>query len=247
MRPIRYSDGYYFFVFNENGVTEVMGPKPEFEGKLRMDAVDANGVRYNCDMFDAAKRGGDFVRFAFPRAGETEPKPKIGYAAKVSAWHWVVGTGVYVDDIEAIFMSRVRETLLGVGVLMIMLAACAWPIARGIVLLLRTMTGLMVRLATGDTKVTNPADRGDELGDMAKAVEVFRDNMIDAGRVKAEQEQQKQRAEVDKSAALHKMADELERGVLAQRDSQAVSAGRCAIPRTVCQPQLKKQTGRRRP
>lgn len=226
LRPIRYSDGYYFFVFNENGVTEVMGPKPEFEGKLRMDAVDANGVRYNRDMFDAARRGGGFVRFAFPRAGETEPKPKIGYAAEVPAWRWVVGTGVYVDDIDAIFMSRVRQTLLGVGALMIVLAACAWPIARGIVLPLRTMTAVMVRLATGDTKVAIPVGRGDELGDMAKAVEVFRDNMIDAGRLKAEQEQQKQGAEADKTAALHKMADEFESGLLAALDSLAVSAGK---------------------
>lgn len=226
LRPIRYGDGSYFFAFDENGTTVVMDLNRQLEGKMRLDAVDANGVRYNQDMFDAARRGGGFVRFAFPRGRETEPKPKIGYAAEVPNWRWVVGTGVYIDDIDEIFMSRVRETLLGLGALMIVLAACAWPIARGVVLPLRTMTAVMARLATGDTRVTIPAGRYDELGDMAKAVEVFRDSMIDAGRLRAEQEQQKQQAEIDKTAALHKMADEFEGGVLAALDSLAVSAGK---------------------
>ena len=226
LRPMRYGGGDYFFVFNENGVTEILGPKPELEGKQRMEEVDANGVHYIRDLIDAAKRGGDFVGYAWPRPGQKEPQPKVSYAADVPAWHWVVGTGVYVDDIDTIFMARVRETLLGVGALLIVLGACAWPIARGIVQPIRAMTAVMARLATGDTKVAIPTGRGDELGDMAKAVEVFRDSMIDAARLKTEQEQQKSRAEADKQAALRQMADEFESGVLAALDALASSAGK---------------------
>ncbi len=227
LRPMRYgSDSNYFFVFDENGVTEVLGPKPELEGKQRIEEVDANGVHYIRDLIEAAKRGGDFVGYAWPRAGQKEPQPKISYSAAVPAWHWVVGTGVYVDDIDTIFMARVRETLLGVGALLLVLGACAWPIARGIVQPIRAMTAVMARLSAGDTQVAIPAGRRDEIGDMAKAVEIFRDGMIEAARLKAEQEQQKSRAEADKQAALRQMADEFESGVLAALDALAGSAGK---------------------
>jgi len=226
LRPIRYGEGNYFFVFNENGVTEILGPKPELEGKQRIEETDANGVHYIRDLIEAAKHGGGFVGYAWPRAGQKEPQPKVSWASDVPEWHWVVGTGVYVDDIDTIFMARVRQTLLGVGALLIGLAICAWPIARGIVLPLRAMTAVMARLATGDTAVTIPAGRGDELGDMAKALEFFRSSMIDTARLKTEQEEQKRQGEADKQAALRRMADEFENGVLAALDSLAGSAGK---------------------
>jgi methyl-accepting chemotaxis protein len=226
LRPLRFGPGDYFFVFNENGVTEMLGPKTELEGQQRIDETDANGFHFMRAMIETAKNGGGFNELLWTRPGEKTPVTKINYTVFVPAWHWVVGSGVFIDDIDRIFMARVRDTALGALGLLVVLGACAWPIARGIVLPLRAMTAVMARLATGDTAVTIPAGRGDELGDMAKAVEVFRDSMNDAGRLKLEQEQQKQRAEADKRAALNKMADEFEAGVLAALDGLAGSAGK---------------------
>ncbi|MEI9985805.1 MAG: cache domain-containing protein [Aliidongia sp.] len=226
LRPIRFGDGDYFFVFNEEGMTEVLGPKPEMEGKLRIDETDPNGAHYIRDLIAAAQHGGGFVTYSWPRPGEQTAQPKASYAASVPAWHWVIGSGVYVDDIDAVFRARARDTVLGAAALLIVLGFIAWPIARSIVQPLRAMTATMVRLATGDTQVAIPAGRRDEIGDMARAVEVFRDSMIDAARLRADQEAQKRQAEADKQLALNKMADEFESGVLAALDTLASAAGK---------------------
>ncbi len=73
------------------------------------------------------------------------------------------------------------------------------------------MTAVMRRLADGDRTVDVPAqDRADEIGAMARAVEVFKHHMVENHRLAAQQEKERQRAEQDKSAALHGMADKIE-------------------------------------
>jgi methyl-accepting chemotaxis protein len=76
------------------------------------------------------------------------------------------------------------------------------------------MTGAMGRLADGDTSVEIPArDNKDEIGEMAKAVQVFKDNMVETDLLRAEQEEQKKRAEAERRQAMLDMADGLESSV----------------------------------
>jgi methyl-accepting chemotaxis protein len=82
----------------------------------------------------------------------------------------------------------VVTALIGIGL--------SLTIGRGIVNPITGMTTTMSKLAHGDTKVTIPARDGqDEIGDMARAVEVFRDNMVRANRLAAEQEAERTRKE----------------------------------------------------
>jgi methyl-accepting chemotaxis protein len=76
------------------------------------------------------------------------------------------------------------------------------------------MTKAMEALAGGDKTIEIPAkDRGDEVGLMAKTVQVFKENMIRADQLAAEQEELKRKAEADKKAMLNKMANEFEASV----------------------------------
>jgi methyl-accepting chemotaxis protein len=90
----------------------------------------------------------------------------------------------------------------------------AWLIGRGISIPVISMTAAMQKLAAGDKTVAIPAQgRGDEIGQMAAAVDIFKHNMIEADRLRGEQEQMKARAEAEKRTAMNKMADEFEAGV----------------------------------
>jgi methyl-accepting chemotaxis protein len=76
------------------------------------------------------------------------------------------------------------------------------------------MTRAMTALASGDHSVDIPGtDRGDEIGSMAQAVQVFRKGMIEADRLRGEQEEAAKRAEVEKRAAMRKLADDFEKAV----------------------------------
>ena len=88
---------------------------------------------------------------------------------------------------------------------------CAFVIARGIIVPIRGMTNVMSQLAKGDKTVAIPAvDNRDEIGTMARTVQVFKQQAIENERFQMEQEEQKRRAEEERQAALHEMADTFE-------------------------------------
>jgi methyl-accepting chemotaxis protein len=92
-------------------------------------------------------------------------------------------------------------TLIGIVLALIL--------GRGISAPVKSMTAAMGRLADGDLAVEIPAQgRRDEIGRMASAVEVFKQNALEVQRLEAEQAEAKQRAEAEKRATLNAMADE---------------------------------------
>jgi methyl-accepting chemotaxis protein len=214
LRSMRFGQGDYFYVYRYDGVNVVHGLKPDREGKNFIDQVDSNGVRLNANVIAAAQAGGGFTEFMFPRAGQETPSPKLAYAAPVPEWQWAVGSGVYIDDVDTMFRARVFDVLMMVAAILALLGASSWWLARGLVKPVRALTAAMTRLAGGDIAAEVPATgRPDEVGEMARAVSVFKDNMIEADRLRQEQEQQKATAVAGQKAALIRMADDFSASV----------------------------------
>jgi methyl-accepting chemotaxis protein len=109
-------------------------------------------------------------------------------------------------------ISRLTYLLLGGAILLG--AAVAVLTARGIVRPLHGLRDGMTILAEGNTSaVISGLDRHDEVGGMARAVQIFKENAIEKTRLVAEQERQKRQAEDDRRTALRKMADTFEGSV----------------------------------
>jgi methyl-accepting chemotaxis protein len=90
----------------------------------------------------------------------------------------------------------------------------AWAVGRGISRPVRRMTEVMKRLAGGDTTAVVPdTGRKDEIGEMAAAVQVFKDNMIEADHLRAQQEEQKTRSDTERHQLMLSLADKFETGV----------------------------------
>ena len=127
---------------------------------------------------------------------------------------WFVGTGVYVDDLDAAFMASVLRAMWVVGIIVLVAAGIAFAVARTISNGVVRTTETMRRLAAGETALTVPfRDQRDEVGKMAEAVEVFRVNAIEKTRLEAEQQEAARRTETEKRAAMRKLADEFEASV----------------------------------
>jgi methyl-accepting chemotaxis protein len=100
------------------------------------------------------------------------------------------------------------------GVTIVLVLGIGMLLSRSIVRPLQAMTALMGKLAAGDTSLTVPGQQQrDETGAMARAVETFRQNMIETERLKAEQERMKAEAEAEKKATMNRMADTFEADV----------------------------------
>jgi methyl-accepting chemotaxis protein len=134
------------------------------------------------------------------RPGTEQPAPKLGYALSYDPWKWVVGTGVYNGDIDAVFWVRAREAAIWtLGAVLLGIAAVI-VIGRSILRPLRALTSGMGELASGNFSVVLPGlGRRDEIGGMAQAVENFKIRLAEKARFDAEE-----KAEAEQRAALVK-------------------------------------------
>ena len=112
-----------------------------------------------------------------------------------------------------------------VGIALLIGILLAWMIGNGIANPITKMTSAMKRLAEGDKSVEIPGtERSDEVGEMATTVQVFKDNAIEADRLREQQVEQERQAEEEKRQAQLKMADDLEASVKGVVDSIASAA-----------------------
>jgi methyl-accepting chemotaxis protein len=107
LEKMRYNGSDYFFIFDQHP-TMLMHPiKPELVGTEVGELKDANGVRMWRDMAEVVRKDGKgFVAYLWPKPGSQEPVDKISYAQGFQPWGWVVGSGVYTDDLRRAIRSR---------------------------------------------------------------------------------------------------------------------------------------------
>jgi methyl-accepting chemotaxis protein len=226
---LRYGNGDYFFI-NDYAPRMIMHPtKPELNGKDVGDIKDPSGKPLFVAFVDLVKsRGAGFVDYQWPKPGKDAPQPKLSYVTGFQPWGWVIGTGVYIDDLDAQLWDSIGTVAL-VGMLVILaLGTVTLLIARRISAALVAMTSVLTRLGEGDFDVALPGlDRGDELGDMARSIDSFRVKAAEKAAAEAAiEEQRREASEAIKRKALQDMADTVERETMAAVRTVSTETGR---------------------
>jgi len=172
---IRYAGSGYIYVFRDDG-TVLAHPKKSWIGTNQMNFRDPNGTLVNGALIGNAVAGRTvFQHYVFAKSPGGPLAGKMSMAVAVPEWGWVLGTGLYMDDIDsnlsaaALILATVFLPLLGLYVLWVA------AVQRHIGGLLKALSGAMLRLAEGELGIAIPAERrADELGQMARALGVFR-------------------------------------------------------------------------
>ena len=213
LKSMRYDGSEYFWV-NDMHPRMVMHPtRPKLDGTDITTSKDPNGKALFVEMVEVVRKSGaGFVPYQWPKPGEDKPVDKISYVKGFEPWGWVIGSGVYADDTAA----HVRAALLGLfkGVVLAagLIALLAIVIGRSISGKISHLAVVMRKLADGNLEQEIPSvARRDEIGAMAKAVLVFRDNTIARERLKeevalTEREKAKRNQELEASLAAFQAA-----------------------------------------
>jgi methyl-accepting chemotaxis protein len=203
----------YLFGTAYDGIT-VMAPDPKQVGQNRMDVV-TNGRKLSVELMEGVKKNGEvLLYYEYVKPGTDKLIRKMGYAVAVPGLDMYVGTGAYLDDLDA-KMAPIAW-LLGFAVLGIAVIAgsIAWMIGRSISKPLGELGARMEALAEGKLDGDIPGiGRGDEIGAMAKTVQIFKDNAVRIrGLEQAETETQKRTA-AERRMAMESLANDFERSV----------------------------------
>lgn len=102
---IRYGNNDYVFTFDTE-MTAIAHPDAKLQGRNLIDLQDTDGKFFIQEMRDVALNGGGYLDYKWIRLGEEIPSPKIARAILYEPWQWILGTGLYVDDIDAEAAAR---------------------------------------------------------------------------------------------------------------------------------------------
>jgi methyl-accepting chemotaxis protein len=212
---LRYGNNDYFWI-NDMQPRMVMHPmKPELNGSDLSANKDPNGKALFVDFVNVVRKdGAGFVPYEWPKPGFERPQPKLSYVVGFAPWNWVIGTGVYIDDLDAQTWASTQRSLIAAGLVLLLALAVSVFVARGIARPLQRMTGAMKDLAGGKLDVEVPGiGRRDEVGEMADAVEVFKNNASARRELEAEQKETEGRAVARRKADMDRLANEFEGAV----------------------------------
>lgn len=224
---IRFDNGSGYITMSlTDGTVLIHGTDPSREGKPSV-AADSSGRPISALYGEGLRNGEETViSYLFPRPGQTQPMPKVAYVARFAPWQAVVLAGSYTDDLDAAFNSMLMRLGLIGGLILLLTLPVAAMVNRDITNMLGRMRDTMVRLAGGDLTVAIPGtDRADELGGMARAVAVFKDNAVRMEALQREQQAERQLAVAEKRQGMLQLADQFDSKVRGVVDAVATAGG----------------------
>ena len=200
----------YFFIY-EGSVNISMPVNEALQGKDLGDLVDKNGVHIITELDKAAKNGGGFVLYVFEKPGKGL-QPKLSYAEMIPGTNYWVGTGVYIDNIDAKkaeisdeIGAMVKAASYGIGgVVLALLLLVVLPLSvmifRSIINPLNAATSAAKNVAEGDLNVSLTVTGKDETAQLERAlntmVGTLRTNMAAIEAKTREAEEKARAAEV---------------------------------------------------
>jgi methyl-accepting chemotaxis protein len=203
----------YLFATTYDGIT-VLSPDPKQIGTNRMDVV-TNGRKLSRELLDGVLAKGEILLpYEYVKPNQETPVRKIGYAVAVPGFNMFLGSGAYLDDLDA--KIRPLAWLLGLAILGIAIVAgsIAWMISRSITLPLAQLGARMKALADGELDGEIPgAGRGDEVGGMAATVQIFKDNALRMRELERAEAATQARATAERRSTMESLAGDFERSV----------------------------------
>ncbi len=129
---IRFGKDGYLFVVDYEGMTLMNATQPHLIGKNIWDLEDPNGVKVIQEEKKAAETtGGDFIYYVWNKPSEVKPSPKISFVKGFPEWQWMIGAGVYLEDVQSLLLAQ-RQKLkskLIIQLIFILTILCATTIA----------------------------------------------------------------------------------------------------------------------
>src|ERR1700739_4508979 len=133
LRSFRFGKDDYLYAFNAHGILQV-NPNPKVEGTNLYDTPDPDGVYFIREQIALAANGGGVMRYRFARPGGGDPVPKMSYVTEFKPYGWIIGAGIYIDDVYAIFWAQALQVGMLVGLALLVVGGMFFLFGPGFVI-----------------------------------------------------------------------------------------------------------------
>ena len=178
LKQLRYEEREYFWV-NDLHPRMVMHPtKPELDGKDLSDDADPNGKKLFVEFVQTVRRSGaGYVDYLWPKPGASVPVRKISYVKLFERWGWVVGSGLYLDDLDAAARQEGARVLVFAAGVLLLLTLTTGALVRGVSRALVSAVRAASEIASGRLAVQVEGERAGETGRLLHAMSEMSDKL----------------------------------------------------------------------
>jgi len=177
---LRYDETNYYWI-NDYTATMIMHSiKPALNGKDLSAFTDPNGTKLFQEIANVVKsKGQGFVPYFWEKPGFDAPVAKISYVKGFKEWQWIVGSGIYLDDVDAEFFSMAVLTISIGAISFIVFLLFTIFIQRSIVLPLNETVDMITNISEGEGDLTKrlQVNGNDELTRLASGFNTFSDKI----------------------------------------------------------------------
>lgn len=170
LNAVRYDQDNYFWI-NDFSPTMIMHPiKPTLNGKDVGAVKDPDGTELFIDMVNIVRaQGQGFVPYKWPKPGVDKPVDKISFVKGFTPWQWIIGSGTYIDDIDATFATQRNSLLAYAFILILFISILGYFIGQSIIVPTHQASNLMKDIAQGEGDLTHVLDHNaqDEISRLA--------------------------------------------------------------------------------
>ncbi|CCQ12556.1 methyl-accepting chemotaxis sensory transducer [Pseudoalteromonas luteoviolacea B = ATCC 29581] len=167
----RYDNSGYFFLFDTQGNMVVHPIKPHLNG-LSMTSHPTHFIAKAFQQFvkTATQQGSGFVHYLWPKPGSYDTERKVSYVKKLDAWSLILGTGIYLTDVEEQYQYALIQLTIETVLYIALLLGLSTLISRNIIKPLHKLTRTMDLIAQNrDLTIQLKSQGNDELAQMAVA------------------------------------------------------------------------------
>lgn len=180
VKNLRYDNGNYFWI-NDMSATMVMHPiKPELNGQDLSNFEDPNGKKLFTEFVNVVNASTEGqVDYMWPAPGGGEPIKKISYVKGFEPWGYIVGSGVYIQDVNNTYWSAVSTKIISGIIALLLVGFLSLLISRSVTLPISSIVTSLRNIAAGDGDLTQrlPETGNDEITQLASAFNAFIDKV----------------------------------------------------------------------
>ncbi len=191
IRVLRYGVDGYIWINKIDPPYEVVmhATRPDMEGKSWVFIIPGTNINVYEAFADICNESGEgFLEYSFPKPGQSEQLPKMSYIKLFKPLGWVIGTGVYIDNVEKEVQKKTGElenqitTLIYltiiIGIILVAIASVIlYYLGSNITSAISQVSDQLLEMAKGHRVMKLDIDRKDEIGEMSRSLDTLIDGV----------------------------------------------------------------------